>query len=113
MAARVLAWLSLLAILYVTISPIGLRPDSGEPPDIERFVAFATAGFLFAMGYPRRIWLVFGLVMVAALGFEAAQLLAPTRHAHLSDAFFKGAGGTLGVAAGYVVNRAFARLLPS
>ncbi len=48
------AWVILLAILAVTISPINFRPVTGEPADLERFGAFFLVGALFALAYPRR-----------------------------------------------------------
>lgn len=113
MTSRIFAWLLLAAILYVTVSPIEFRPMTNEPPNVERLWAFAAAGFLFALGYPRRLWLVFAIIVGTAFAFEAAQLLVPSRHAHLADALVKSVGGGLGLVAGYVVNRALARLLPS
>lgn len=50
---RIGAWMVLLAILAVTISPIKFRPITGESADLERFVAFFLVGALFALAYPR------------------------------------------------------------
>ncbi|CDP50909.1 VanZ family protein [Paradevosia shaoguanensis] len=112
MAARPLAWLLLLGILLVTVLPIEWRPVTGEPANLERLVAFALVGFVFVVGYPRHWWLVLGLVIAVALGFELAQLLAPSRHATLKDAVVKVAGGSLGVTAGVAANFLFTRLVP-
>ena len=102
--ARVLAWLLLAAILFVTISPIRMRPETGEPADVERLIAFAVVGFAFILGYPRHWILVVCLVVGSAFAFEAAQLLSPSRHAHLHDAAIKAIGGVGGILAGAVVN---------
>ncbi|MGB3539571.1 MAG: VanZ family protein [Mesorhizobium sp.] len=102
--ARVLAWLLLAAILFVTISPIRMRPETGEPADVERLIAFAVVGFAFILGYPRHWILVTCLVAGSAFAFEAAQLLSPSRHAHLHDAAIKAIGGVGGILAGAVVN---------
>jgi len=102
--ARVLAWLLLAAILFVTISPIRMRPETGEPADVERLIAFAVVGFAFILGYPRHWILVVCLVVGSAFAFEAVQLLSPSRHAHLHDAAIKAIGGVGGILAGAVFN---------
>jgi len=103
--ARPIAWLLLAAVLFVTISPISMRPVTAEPAGFERFAAYALIGVAFAIGYPRRWLLVACLVTGSAFAFEAAQLLAPGRHAHLEDAIAKALGGLTGVMAGGIINR--------
>ena len=102
---RLMAWLLLAAVLFVTVSPIQMRPVTDAPPDVERFAAFAVLGLAFAISYPRHWRLVACLVVAAALVFEAAQLLAPTRHARVADALVKALGGLVGIAAGAVIQR--------
>ena len=102
---QIAAWLLFAAILFITVDPISLRPESGLPVNVERFAAFAVLGFVFAAAYPWLLILV--LVVGAAFGFELAQMLAPTRHARLLDAVVKAAGGAFGVAASTI----FLRLL--
>ncbi len=104
---QIAAWLLFAAILFITVDPISLRPESGLPVNVERFAAFAVLGFVFATAYPRRWLLILVLVVGAAFGFELAQMLAPTRHARLLDAAVKAAGGAFGVAASTI----FLRLL--
>ncbi|WP_335338176.1 VanZ family protein [Devosia sp. A16] len=101
----VLAWLLLGAIAFVTLAPIGFRPNTGYSPNIERFVAFAAVGFCFALAYPRHLWLITALVLGAAVAFEALQLVSASRHGRLFDLAVKLAGGGLGIAAGVVVER--------
>ena len=79
-------------------------PIAGEPADVERLIAFAVAGFAFILGYPRHWILVVCLVVGSAFAFEAAQLLSPSRHAHLHDAAIKAIGGVVGILAGAVFN---------
>ena len=52
------AWLSISAIVAVTILPIGLRPATGFSPNIERFLAMAIVGGLFVLAYPTRFWVI-------------------------------------------------------
>jgi len=103
--ARPIAWLLLIGILFVTISPIQFRPTTGEPPNVERFAAFALVGIAFAIGYPRKWLLLACLVIASAFAFEAAQLLAPSRHARFDDAAVKAVGGLVGTIVGAVINR--------
>src|SRR4051812_24692471 len=101
---RIMAWACLAAIAFVTLGPLDLRPESGIPPHLERFVAYAIAGTLFAMAYPRYILFAAVVVLGAAVLFELLQLLAPTRHGTLPDASVKIAGGLIGLCAGWIVS---------
>ena len=95
--AAVSAWLLLALIAFVTLSPLDMRPQTGHAL-LERFVAYLALGASFQIGYPRRLSWVVAMVIFAAIGLEAAQLLAPGRHAHIVDAAQKLAGGSAGVA---------------
>lgn len=105
---RVLPWLLLAAIAFVTLSPIGLRPVTDAPPNVERAAAFAVLGAAFALGYPNRLGRVMVLVCAAAVGLEALQYVAAGRHARIGDAVVKLAGGLVGVLVGALL----ARILP-
>ena len=99
-AVRMLAWIVLLAIFAATVSSIADRPHLTSGPTGERALAFFLLGLFFCLGYRTR-WSVSVLVVLfAACGFEAAQLLTPDRHAEVADAFLKIAGGIAGVAIG-------------
>jgi hypothetical protein len=102
--ARIAAWLVLLALVLATIVPIGLRPHSGLSPQVERFVAFAIAGALLALAYPRRPLLALALVAALAVGLELAQFATATRHPGLPDFFAKALGGAAGLAGGWGLN---------
>ena len=102
---RILAWLCLGYIAFVTVGPIWVRPETGVSPQLERLVAFAVVGTLFA-AYPRHIVLAATVVIGAALLLEAFQLLEASRHGRLFDASVKIVGGLIGLATGWV----FARL---
>lgn len=89
------AWTTLGLICFVTLSPLGLRPQTGSAwPD--RFAAYALLGILFAMAYPQHFVRLATFIAIAALGLEALQHLTPDRHGHLADAIEKVAGGFTG-----------------
>jgi apolipoprotein N-acyltransferase len=108
---RISAWTCLFAIAVVTLGPVGLRPESGLPPHVERFVAFALAGTLFAAAYPRYILFATVIVVGAAVLFELLQLLVPSRHGTLADASVKVTGGFVGLCAGWVVANSKRRMV--
>jgi VanZ like family len=100
--SAITGWLALAYIVFVTLSPVADRP-SLTSPYLERFVAFALIGFALALAHPNRILLVVVLVVGAAFGLEALQLLTPDRHARAADALTKALGGISGISVGQMV----------
>ncbi len=94
---RVLAVAATALVVFVTLSPIGLRPETGLSPNKERLLAFLVVGALLALALPRRPIAVALLLVLGAALLEAGQLLAPGRHAALSDFEVKALGAILGV----------------
>jgi hypothetical protein len=103
-ALRALAWLLLAGLIFVTLSPINLRPISPLPTQIERAMALMVVGFVFALAYPRRLVLVAALVLGATAFLELLQLLTPSRHGGWSDVAVKLLGGSIGLVGGWLVN---------
>jgi VanZ family protein len=103
--AKPLAWLLLAFIVFVTVSPIELRPHTIETPDIDRAAAYLAAGLAFALAYPRRWKTVAVLLIFGAIAIEYLQYLSPTRHARLHDAGVKAMGAALGLITGWVFNK--------
>jgi VanZ family protein len=94
--ARIAAWSLALAILVMTLGPVGLRPQFGHP-SMERFAAYLALGGAFSLGYPRhRAWVCLGVVCTA-MGLEMGQLLVPGRDARVGDALVKVFGAVTGV----------------
>jgi hypothetical protein len=89
--AALAAWATLVFISFVTLSPIGLRPQTGEV-GFERFAAFALLGLCFVWAYPRHFVSVTLFLLIVVFGLEALQHLTPDRHGHLIDAMEKAAG---------------------
>lgn len=97
---RAAAWAALLVLVFVTVSPIGWRPHTVTDVSLDRAGAFALAGAIFAIAYPRR-WISLALFLVAAAMFiEMMQWLSPTRHAEISDAVVKSIGSLVGLSLG-------------
>ena len=103
--AKPLAWLLLAFILVVTISPIGLRPDTVTTVNTDRASAYVLLGLAFALAYPKQWKLVAVLLIVGAVGIEYLQYFSPTRHPRLHDAGIKAMGAAVGLLAGWVINR--------
>ncbi|MEP9379023.1 hypothetical protein ABLE91_20080 [Aquabacter sp. CN5-332] len=97
---RLLAWCLIAAIFLATDGPIALRPISGVSPDLERLSAFAAAGLLFTLAYPRRLHFILPGLLIAAGCFEILQVVVASRHAALSDVAIKATGVGVGVLLG-------------
>lgn len=93
---RPLAWLVLGGIVFVTVSPINLRPHTVTTVDFDRALAYAVTGFIFVLGYPKQWKLIVVLLAFGAIAIEALQYLSPSRHARLHDGIIKGIGAALG-----------------
>lgn len=102
---RLAAWGALAFIVFVTLSPIGLRPVSTAPVNFERLAAYLVLGGLFGAAYPRRFGLVLTLLVVGSAGLEMAQNMVPGRHGRIDDFLFKTAGAAVGAFAGAVLAR--------
>lgn len=102
---RIAAWMLLLALAIVTVGPIGLRPVTGLPPQLERALALVVVGFFFGLAYPRRVLPIGLLVVGAVVLFELVQLLEPYRHGRFADAAAKIAGAAIGLGIGHVIGR--------
>ncbi|MGY4502595.1 VanZ family protein [Bradyrhizobium sp. GM24.11] len=89
------AWITLGLIVFVTLSPIGLRPETGSV-ELERFGAYGLLGALFVFGYPHHFTRVMTLILAMAIGLELLQHITPDRHGHLADAVEKLVGGFAG-----------------
>jgi len=94
------AWTSLAFIAYATLSPLNERPefDTDLFSHLDHYLAFAVAGGLFGLAYPRQTFLVCVLVLGSAVLLELLQLLTPDRHARVMDAVRKIIGGAIGIA---------------
>src|SRR5215468_124516 len=94
--ARVIAWAVLAFILFVTVSPIRMRPRTITRVNLDRALAFACMAFFFVLGYPRSTAFVVLACVVGSALSELLQLLSPSRHARLGDALAKSIGAAAG-----------------
>ncbi|MET3900294.1 hypothetical protein ABIB57_004260 [Devosia sp. UYZn731] len=104
-AFRILAWLLLSAIVFATLGPLGLRPISGYPVQIERAAAFFGVGLVFVLAYPRHIVAVTVLVLLSAVGREVLQTFSFDRHGREIDAIAKIIGALAGLTVGMIATK--------
>ena len=104
-ALRLLAWLLLAGLIFVTLSPINLRPVSPLPTQLERAIALAVVGFVFAVAYPRQLWVIALVVLGTTVLLEILQLAAPSRHGRVVDVAVKLVGACFGLLAGLLFSR--------
>jgi len=119
-AARMLCWFRSIAavlgpvilsvVIFTTVSPDNLRPRTGEPADVERFLAFAALCGAFVFAYPHRCRLVLCLILVGGGALEAIQNLLPDRHGTFADFATKAFGSIAGTAIAITLDQ-IARLI--
>lgn len=109
-AARVLFWLTLLGVAFVTLAPIEYRPATGLPAQVERFGAFLLVTGPLMIAYPRhRLAGVCALVIAAGV-LEILQDIVPGRHGRLHDFEAKAAGVLAGAITGLVAGALIRRV---
>ena len=101
---KIVAWTAFAAIVFVTVSPIEMRPGDIFSVDVDRALAFGLLSSMFMVAYPRHALLVGGFIVLSAGGIELLQALSPTRHARLDDAIIKGSGALAGMALAFSYN---------
>jgi VanZ family protein len=105
MIARTFAWIFALGLTILTIVPASARPETGVQHDLEHFVAFVIAGFLFAYSHKMRISGLLTCAVVFTLVLELLQIPIPTRHARLEDFIVNAAAVSIGIAAAVMMSR--------
>ncbi|WP_449642109.1 hypothetical protein [Pseudomonas sp.] len=100
---RFITWVLVAAIVVATLGPVGIRPRTSMPVDVERILAYLGVGMAFTMAYPRRIWWAVAFVIFGAIGLEWLQNLRPDRHGRETDALVKIAGAAIGLGCGWLV----------
>ena len=108
-AALGAAGLVFLVIVYATLVPITLRPNSGHL-HAERELAYAALSTFLVIAYPTRWCSITVAICAIAFALEFLQILIPTRDGRLLDALEKSAGGLAGVMVGLTVSHLFDRV---
>jgi VanZ family protein len=108
-AARIAAWCLAVVIIFLSLVPPALRPETSAPHSLEHFIIFAATGFAFGLGYERRHDLVALLLVVFSSSVEFTQLFVPGRHARLSDLITDAVAACIGLVMASLLRLAHAR----
>src|SRR5262245_58506013 len=65
----------------LSLGPPSIRPVTGAGHGLEHLLMFLATGVAFALGYPRRYWLLAIALLAFAAAIEIAQIWVPGRHA--------------------------------
>jgi len=99
LVVRIGAWLSIFAIVALSIVPPDYRVTTDLPRPVEHFSIFLITGLAFGIAYPHRyVVQVVYLILFAGI-VELTQLEVPGRHARLSDFV----ASALGVSVAYLL----------
>lgn len=109
--SRIASVVLLIVIIFVTLSPIGLRPETGHP-GMERAAAYLLFGLCIGLGFSK--WVQYAVVFVIGLAgvLELLQLVDPGRHGRLGDMLIKAVAGTVGVSLSWLLVRQYRRWKP-
>jgi VanZ family protein len=102
---RVAAWVTLAAIIVLSLVPPGARPITSFPHKIEHAGIFLLNGVAFGVAYRGYEWLSSIGAVIFCAGIELAQLIVPGRHARLSDFFVDSIAICVGIFAGSTLIR--------
>lgn len=103
--ARAAAWLVMAVIAVLSLVPATARPVTAAPHAVEHAGVFLLDGLAFAVAYAgHERWLSIGAVAFCS-GVELAQLMAPGRHARVSDFVVDAIAACAGIFAGTVLMR--------
>ena len=58
---------------------------------------------MFALAYPRKLWLAVVIALGSAILLEILQVLEPSRHGRVFDAVVKVTGGSVGLILGQIL----------
>ena len=83
--ARATAWLTLMAIVVLSLVPPGIQPTTFMSHKIEHASIFLLNGVAFGIAYSGHSWLSSIMAVIFCAGIELAQLAIPGRHARVSD----------------------------
>jgi VanZ family protein len=96
-AAATLSRVGVVYSVYERVAPLVSRPSISSYVHFEHVLAYALAGLLFGLAYPRSTILVCCIVLGTAALLEILQTITPDRHGSIFDALEKMAGGAIGI----------------
>ena len=102
---QVIAWALAAAIVFLSIGPASTRPVTGAGQNFEHLTIFLATGMAFGLGYPSRLRFLFVAMFAFSGAVEIAQMMAPGRHARLSDFVTDATASCLGVGLSYVLSK--------
>jgi hypothetical protein len=102
---RIAAWLSLMAIVALSLVTPSLRPVTFLPQALEHAAIFGLAGIAAGLGYPSRTALTMAALVIFAGAVEVTQHFVPGRHARLRDLVVDAGAALIGVALAGLVAR--------
>jgi VanZ family protein len=95
--ARIAAWALTATIIFLSLVPPSLRPETSAPHILEHFIIYAATGFTFGLGFRRRHDLLAILLVIFCGSIEIAQLFVPGRHARLTDFIIDAVAACIGL----------------
>lgn len=94
---RLTAWGLAAAISFAMLGPASQRPQLNVGQNVEHALAFVLLGLAFGLAHTRNRWLTAAGVIGFTGLIEVMQLLAPGRHARLSDFVVDALAAALGL----------------
>ena len=108
--ARPAFWICVAVILYLSLVPGTMRPQTGASSHFEHFMAYAGTGFIFAPARARLASLGAAIALAWLSGaVEIAQLWIPGRTGEVAGFLWSSAGAWLGLWLGLSLWRELAR----
>ena len=105
LTCRILGWVLVAAILVLSIVPPSVRPTTQASHGFEHLAIFLSAGIAFAIGYPSRLKILPGLLVLFCAVVELIQIWVPGRHARMTDFIVDALGSCFGVGLIYAAQR--------
>ena len=94
--AALLCW---LALVLITLGPVGFRLEITDDPQFDRFVVLSVVGSATALAAVRNKVAIAVAMLTTVAVLEAGQLLTTDRHADIADVVVK----SMGVMAGWAI----------
>ena len=93
---QVIAWVSLAAIVALSLVSPAWRPVTILPHSLEHLAIFLLTVFALGLGYPGHLVRLMALLVIFAGAIELAQFFAPGRHPRLIDFVVDAASACVG-----------------